>query len=382
MFACLLMLHQVFTKAHAQWSPALQYSTPQRSESIDEPNAIALPEMQSDILTYQKSPESILKWKNNKNALSVTMGSLDWFTLFADNRIKSQSEISEQLFFRIYFLEQSDFETQTRQLNFEFEKRLYTFGFVFQGSPTPNKAESDLGIAANVYRENFKLKIFQNFFDAPRNKHSHDDDYFDTSYPFVYGLILSTPDDLWSLGVRNQPLLSWHFPQFGFEVETSGFVAQSELVIPYENQIWHLQFQYDYFSHDKRNLSELHSTNITRNRTLLRTRCQLTELPNDFGAITALDVVARNWNEFDTFTLVPQATLLKQFSENWDFQMGGDVSFYKENSNSRFDSRVNLGTKWSPSESTEFTLQATFDLDEKGTKRRFQGGNAQFSLLL
>lgn len=377
-FLLLLVMPQI---AYSQWESSLQYRTPQKENLLRETVPLYLSEMQSDIVAYQKSPTWLKQWNLAQNGLSLSMGSLNWFTLFADNQVKISHSVDDNLIFRAHFIEENDLESQYNAAVFEFEKKIGAFGFVLNGVPNPNKAESDIGIAGAFATDRFQIRIFQNFFDIPRNKHNSENDSFSKTYPFVMGIVASSSDRLWNLGLRVLPQIDWNFPDTQQAITVSEMVAQAEAFLPIGRHLLHLQMQNDVFEKRVTNRSshtiDLH---MKRTRSLARLRWEQ-ELTSTDSLLLGLEFALRSWNREQTQVWVTHGYWQTAIFEQWKARLGGDASRYRCN---HWDTefRLNTALEYGFSASTEILFQATFDLDEPGMKRRFQGGNVQFNLQL
>lgn len=368
--------------ANAQWETSFQYRVPQARSVLDGIPVLLNSEMQSDVLTYQKTPRWRLNWLRSKHGLSLSMGSLNWFTLYSDTHLKFLHNLDSTLAFRAEYIDESDLESQFTTTVFEFEKRFGPLGIVLNGAPKTEKADADIGVALQYYGEDWSLRAFQNFFDAPRNKHNSEDDSFSKAYPYNFGVAISATDRLWHIGVRALPTLRWRFPQHKKNIEINEVLAQFESLIPAGNDLIHIQAQHDVLENRVTDLEPAVTTNVKRQRSLLRIRWQHALYKPTDSVLGGLELTSRKWNTANSLVLIPHGFWQVGFSENWQGRLGGDASFYRENRVLTIETRLNTALEFFWSEVSTIVFQATFDLDQEGTKRRFQGGNVQFSVML
>ncbi|MBU6375754.1 MAG: hypothetical protein KGQ59_07150 [Bdellovibrionales bacterium] len=383
--------------------PEFESLTEEEVADFEGPDQIGS-EYQSDIQSYMKPENWQYEWISSPKVLDVSIGSLSATQFLMDTRVKIHSKMNDHLEFRFTAFDDRDLEKQSRQQIFEFVGWPSDWwGLSLYGSPDFSKRKNDTGIALLLkpsYRH--EIRIFNTFVDVTRLKRSDSpDNFLEPDLPYARGLV----GRLWSdpaqrrqeflqYALRLETKTRWLFPteQFVHSYQkSSGSLFLSQLL--HSRLRLNLRTQFDH-KRESRTPSEPTSPVIAEDWTTkrwishIRFTFHQTGPRSDWDLSTGMMVALRWWRidstHFYTRDFLPILSLsLPGFSsirgeDRWNF--GVMETLRNSSSGKATEFRFTLGYDFYFEKRSTLRLQANADLDEYGTPRSWEGGNAQLIL--
>lgn len=379
--------------------PEFESVTEEEVRQFEGPDQIGS-EYQSDVLSYMKPELWQYEWISQPRLLDLSVGSLSATQFLMDTRIKIHAPLSENLEFRFTGFDDRDFEKQSKQQIFEFigwaqPWQGFRLGLSLYGNPDFSKRKNDTGIALLLQPSTrHEIRIFNTFVDVTRLKRSDAPDTFiEPDLPYARGIVgriwssrEARKNEFFQYALRFETRTRWFFPveQYVHSYQkTFGSIFLSQLLTP--SLRLNLRSQFDH-KRESRTTSE----DWTTRRWISHARFQISGLgPRSDWELTAGVMAALRWWKRNSGTssskdFLPVVSLsLPGFSsahrqDRWSF---GVIETLRNSTEGDADeSRFSLGYDFQFGESSTLRLQANGDLDEYGTPRAWEGGNAQLIL--
>ncbi len=382
--------------------PQFRGLTPHQARSLDRPEALDS-EYSSDHLTYQKPLEWERLWLSQDIVFDLSTGSLDGRHFQTEDRLKLQQSLYLDLLdFRFTYLSQSDLEERVEHHVMELlfspfqlwggHQALAPLGISLYGETALYKAENNFGLAL-VYRPpQAEHRLFANFPQFAHNKRHTDVDFFDDGAEArAYGLYGHWwhRQNFLRYTLRYEPRARWIFPQDSEEYhylrQHASLWWQWEVK---ESTFWAGRAQVDSKQEGRDSLDEstpIDSESITRRRLLLQS--QLRHWWRGLEWTWGLSYYERRWRPLLNPDIL-QRDLMPHFwlalpeksgsvlSQTWSF--GLEMTHHRRNS---LANEYRLNIKYAldfHQGQSEMNFLFTFDLDEFGTERTWEGGAIQF----
>jgi hypothetical protein len=375
--------------------PEFESVTEEEVEQFEGPDRVGS-EYQSDILSYMKPELWHYEWISKPRLMDLSVGSLSATQFLMDTRIKVHAQLSPFLEFRFTAFDDRDFEKQSRQQIFEFVGWARPWlGVSLYGNPDFSKRKNDTGVALLLRPSSrHEIRLFNTFVDVTRLKRSDAPDTFIApDLPYARGIV----GRIWSdreegkkeflqYAFRHETRTRWLFPVEGYThsyQKTFGSIFFSKLINPSLRLSVRSQL-------DHKRESRTPSDDWTTQRWISHARFLISGLGprSDWeltaGAMTALRWWKRNSGTSISRDLLPMLSLSLpgyssgQRKDRWNFGLIETIRNSTEGDADEF--RFSLGYDFQFGDTSTLRLQANGDLDEYGTPRAWEGGNAQLIL--
>lgn len=367
------------------------------------------PEMLSDVLAFSKMIDWEYAFLKNPLAADFSVGSISSRHFRMDNRVRFKRLIDNSLEFRITYFNDSHLERESEHFIPEiiFWFTPYSqgpkIGIGAYGEPALYKRNDDTGLALFIKPHDLhEIKVFNTFIDVTRTqRNDRSDRYIEPYTPNARGVVgraWNEHGEFLEYGGRYETKTKWLFPDSDYTYQywkTMGFVFGSKNIS--ESLTLQLRAQWDRKFEAKNagtssTLTESEAWITTRSQALIRT---VFNNKWTWGALLADRKWERNGEKVEWFDVIPHVWYKMngfQRSGAQDFFWIGIDSLWHQadgplvlrNNDDQvdqtFEERLNLVYDFSFRDQISLKLMATFDLDEFGSKRSWEGGNAQFKV--
>lgn len=380
--------------------PEFHGITEERRISVENPDRINS-EYSSDYLTFLKPFNWERKFWRHPNAFDLSTGSLSGEEFQIRDRLKlHQDLIPDKLQFRFTYFAERDFEIdQTHQILELIYRFTPQWGISAYGETSFFKAEDDVG-GALVFQPNkdSEHRLFHTWIDYSRNKRNREPDYFKDK-PANFGAVGRHFHGDWffQYALTYLPPFQWVFPDDSKLYESQSWKAQFEVQQQLtEISYWGLEIQADenFESEGPINSGTLTPKSLRRKRVLSRTEYQqgLGKYHIRFGSAYFYRDYKINNGRVLFRDVLPFAALgLPDRRYNqwiWQNEIGLETTFHQGEQTQpilaappqgdKVEMRFNWLTSFDFRDQGELVLVLTADIDEFGSGRTWEGGNAQF----
>lgn len=358
-------------------------------------------EYSSDYLTYSKPFSWEKKFWSQANAFDLSTGSLSGEEFQVQDRLKlHQWLIEDKLQFRFTYFSQQDYETNQNHKILELVYKLHPlFAVSASGDVSFFKAEDDVSLAF-LFQPNDKSehRLFYSWIDYDRNKRNKEPDRFEQA-PTKYGVVGRHFTGPWffKYAFTYSPELIWNFPTNLRQYESQNYLASVHTQYEWDDETYlGIEILTDELFESESPLptGTLTSKTIRRKRWMQRT--EFTHLIDSYklrwGLATYYREYKVNSDKLMFRDVLPYVgfILKPRPSENftWDNELGLETTYHRGTQTAiifadtpndhRYEYRFNWRTTFDFKDQGELALIFTADLDEFGTGRTWEGGNAQF----
>ncbi len=399
--------------------PQFRGLNPNQARSFDDPSRLDS-EYSSDHLTYQKPIEWEILWLSQDIVFDLSTGSLSGRHFQTEDRLKLQQSLYRELVeFRFTYLSQSDFEEEVEHHVMElvftpWRKSTYIgsspaswlspWGLALYGETALYKAENNMGVALLYLGPQSENRLFANFPQFAHNRRNINGDFFSEGEGAkTYGVAGHWWDqeNFFRYTLRLEPQARWIFPQdqreYRYRRSHASLWWQREMG---RSQYWLGRLQWD---HKREGEAPTEITSSIEEgewqRTRLFAQSQWRHWWKGLEWTWGLAYFEREWHSPEGKVL--QRDLLPHFwvalperahsllSQGWHigFEMthhrrspsltsaeGSELPFFKRNEH-RLNIKYALDFHQGQS---KMNFLFTFDLDEFGTHRTWEGGAIQF----
>lgn len=381
-------------------SPEFQSLTEEEHSLLEAPSELGA-EYSSDVLSYLKPWHWEYSWLNSSAAFDTSVGSVSAAHFRTDSRAKFYKSINEVFEFRLTWFDERDRESQGKHAIFEFLSFPLSIplGLSLYGEPSLYKREDDTGLAL-LYRpsKTHEIRAFRTFVDVTRIRRNDQRDRFvEPDVPASYGVVgrarfeqashENGGEGFFEYAFRHEPHTRWEFPDSG-ELYTydrsfaSAWWAQAPLEV---------RAQWDRKRESKSISGSIKARDRTRLFLLLAMRLPIGAQQ---GFEPGIEWVSRKWKTeqgvVETQDLIPHVwyqvhsrlrlgVLATAHGIERDAATASLVDSKDEDS---IEARFNLSYAIFKKEDFEFSLMTTFDLDEFGTARSWDGGQGNLRMSL
>lgn len=361
-------------------------------------------EYSSDYLTFSKPFDWEREFWSHKNSFDLSTGSLSGEEFFIQDRLKiHQWLIEDKLQFRFTYFAERDFEVDQDHKVLELVYKLSPLlGVSVYGGTSLYKAEDDLGLAL-LYQpnRNSEHRLFHSWIDYDRNERNKQNDRFAES-PTNFGLIGRQFEGNWffKYGFNHAQKSIWDFPTNLRRFETQNYGAQAHIQYTWGDHYWlgaEVFHDDTYESESPLPTGSLTEKVVRRKRWMSRN--EFTHRAGPYKLRWGLAYYYRDYriNKDRVLfrDLLPYWAIefkaIKEQNFDWVNEVGLESTFHRGTQtanvladapkNYRQEYRLNWNNRFEFGTQAELALILTFDLDEFGSGRTWEGGNAQFRLL-
>ena len=379
--------------------PEFRGASEDSADAVESPDKINS-EYSSDYLTFLKPFSWEKNFWANPNAFDLSTGSLSGEEFQIQDRLKLHQWILEgKLQFRFTYFAERDYEIDQDHKILELVYKPHPFwGLSLSGETSLYKAEDDLGVGL-LFTPNEKSehRLFYSWTDFSRNDRNTEPDRF-LKEPVRYGTVgrhFEGPFFV-SYAFTNAPQLKWDFPTDQREYVASDWLTEFEMQYDFESgQSFAIDVTFDESSELEAPTAgaPLIPKTVRRKRALARTETSLWWQAYRLRAGVAYfyrdyeinqdRVLFRDTLPYFGFGLKP-----KNFEQLvWQNELSVEATHFNPADSAKIvanaeketgEYRLNWRTGFDFKKQGELALLLTFDLDEFGTGRTWEGGNAQF----
>lgn len=354
-------------------------------------------EYTQDILSsfFSENEEKI--WRSNRLVFMQSAASISSKQFALDQRIKIETDLLDNLEFKVLLFKQGDYEQDQDHSVFEFKyKSTHNIDYSFYSELAHLKKENDFGFAVTLHPNiDHQIRFFHSWIDAERNLRNEDPDRFN-SMPAVYGFKGQINRDGLEAeyGALIEPELRWGFSTTNTEYIYHRYMANLFLNIPFRENFLSLRVQWDSKLDLERTLYTENPTSRTeakRLQTLVR-HSWINEEGLQYSV--GLMLVRRSWEFLDhdmvMFDGIPHFGIMwpkhKQVNNHrWGFEYGGTIHSQTTDWNQTFNetkvvsqNRLDAIWEWTFNPKAFITFRFGFDLEDFGTKESWQSGDGRF----
>lgn len=355
-------------------------------------------EYTQDILASFFSDKEEKLWRSNRVIFMQSAASISSKQFALDQRIKLETDLLDNLEFKILHFKQGDYEQDQEHSVFEFTyKSSHTIDYSFYSELLHLKKENDFGVAVTFHPNiDHQIRIFHSWMDAERNLRNEDTDRF-SSMPSVYGFKGQISRDKLELeyGAIVEPEFRWAFPTTNTEYIYHRYMASLFLNIPFRENFLSVRMQWDSKLDLERQLyTENPTTRVEAKR--LQTLVRHSWVSEDSGIEynAGIMLVRRSWEFMDHELVmldgIPHFGAMwpkhKQVNNHrWGFEYGGTIHSQNTDWNQSYNetkvltqNRLDAIWEWTFNPKAFITFRFGFDLEDFGTKESWQSGDGRF----
>ncbi len=354
-------------------------------------------EYRSDILAYRAKYSDWLKIRNESVGFLWSIGSMSTEKFYNERLLFLKKDFSENFHFRLLFREFQDYESLSEFFTLELKYSLSeSFHLGLFGEAEFDKSKDDFGFFIEWDLLNsMRSRLSVHWLDFDKNKKTFDQDKFDGRSSAVYALFfedINSKDFQFETGVRYTPQIARIF-----EV-TNTRRSYRELSLMFRglkrSNLYDYEFSIQYDKRDRRLATTTTHTNYQFQKIeSLFSMNRFSFFENwstDIGLAFALRTDQQNQLFSQVTDFLPFINFTEKSDSNWKNSFGlevtsrtsqGDEELLAEGGKKiAIQSRLNYFLIYQTAENLFLRLSFTFDLDEFGGGRSWEGGGGHLQM--
>ena len=377
--------------------PEFQSFEPRANQKFGWPSQVDS-EYSSDVLTYQKPFQWESDFFSQTKAFDLSTGSLSGKEFLVQDRLRIHHHLTESLEFRFTYFRQGDWEidqnAQILELAYWFSKKwgVSAYGEVFR-----DKANNNAGLAL-LYKPNeqSEWRAYLTQIEFSRNQRNSEPDRF-LQEPIKYGFIGRQffEQGFFQVWAHNEPRSSLLIPQQEQRVLNHQGWQSGVFWAPNEVSWWNPRFEFvfDRFHSDE----QLDTGFQVFDQRRLQARIEWEKWLGPHRLRPGVAFFYRQYSMDEATSLFSDQLPFVWFLMNrtyrtnfvWEHELGLEMTrsqgrfalemaMDRPERQDRYEGRLNYRSQFSFKDYGDLALLFTFDLDEFGSGRTWEGGNVQF----